>query len=146
MAGTWCLLYELHGQSAYCILVQDADWIALVSAEPENRALLQSWLSELFAGAVQVSKLRRLSGGAVQDNWAVDVDVRDGDNRGGHALVLRVDAPSSLAASLSRSDEFAVLRAAHEAGVCVPEPPIGRRSRRCAFPHHPPSGGWDLSR
>jgi len=110
MAGIWCPPFELRG----CI--------ALVSGEPENRALLQSWLSELFAGAVQVSELRRLSGGAVQDNWAVDVEVRDGDNRGGHALVLRADAPSSLTASLSRSDEFAVLCAAHEAGVCVPEP------------------------
>jgi aminoglycoside phosphotransferase (APT) family kinase protein len=83
---------------------------------------LRVWVSELFASEVQISALVRLPGGAVQDNWALDVVVRDGDEAGKHALVLRADAPSAIAASLSRSDEFAVLGVAHKIGVCVPEP------------------------
>jgi aminoglycoside phosphotransferase (APT) family kinase protein len=83
---------------------------------------LRVWLCELFASDVQVSALVRLSGGAIQDNWALDVVVNDGDDAGEHALVLRADAPSAIAASLSRSDEFAVLRVAYGVGVCVPEP------------------------
>ena len=38
------------------------------------------------------------------------------------ALVLRTDAPTGLAVSHGRAQEFAILRAAHDAGVSVPEP------------------------
>ena len=37
-------------------------------------------------------------------------------------FVLRTDAPSGVAASLSRAQEFAVLRVAHAAGVTAPRP------------------------
>jgi len=83
---------------------------------------LAPWLGEQLQGEVRLAPPRRLSGGAVQENWALDVEVRDGPHAGAHALVLRADAPSAIAASLSRGEEFAVLQAAQLAGVTVPEP------------------------
>src|SRR3546814_10562661 len=38
------------------------------------------------------------------------------------SAVLRTDAPSGVAVSRSRAEEFAVLSAAYRAGVTVPEP------------------------
>jgi aminoglycoside phosphotransferase (APT) family kinase protein len=63
-----------------------------------------------------------LRGGAIQENWAVDVDIEGGDIGGRHALVLRANAPSRVAASHSRQHEFALLESAKAAGVTVPEP------------------------
>ena len=85
---------------------------------------LAAWLEEATGGAVTVSDPRRLSGGAVQENWALDVSAREGALAGRHELVLRTDAPSSVSASMSRVEEYAVLEAAHGAGVTVPEPVV----------------------
>ena len=76
------------------------------------------------AGAreVTVREAVRLSGGAIQQNWRLQVQIEGGPRAGSHALVLRTDAPSSVAVSLGRPQEFALLRAAHAAGVTVPEP------------------------
>ena len=63
-----------------------------------------------------------LTGGAIQENWILEIELPDGPLAGHHALVLRTDAPSRVAASRSRAEEFALLRAAHKAGVAVPEP------------------------
>ena len=80
------------------------------------------WLASQLRGEVLLAPPRRLSGGAIQENWALDVTVHEGPNAGEHARVLRADAPSGIAASMSRGEEFAVLQAAHLAGVTVPEP------------------------
>lgn len=98
-----------------------------VSAQPDRTLApdierLAPWLGEHMQGEVLLSPPRRLSGGAIQENWALDVSVREGPSAGEHALVLRADAPSAIAASMSRGEEFAVLQAAHLAGVTVPEP------------------------
>jgi aminoglycoside phosphotransferase (APT) family kinase protein len=76
------------------------------------------------AGARQVRILhcQRLAGGAIQENWALEVELSEGPQAGRHALVLRTDAPSGVAVSRSRSEEFALIRAAHRAGVAAPEP------------------------
>jgi aminoglycoside phosphotransferase (APT) family kinase protein len=63
-----------------------------------------------------------LTGGAIQENWVLEVELSDGPLAGRHALVLRTDAPSRVAVSRSRAEEFALIRAAHRAGVVVPEP------------------------
>ena len=60
--------------------------------------------------------------GAIQDNFALTVQCQGGPYEGMHELVVRSDAPSKVAASLSRSEEFAVLQVAFNAGVTVPEP------------------------
>jgi aminoglycoside phosphotransferase (APT) family kinase protein len=83
-----------------------------------DEGALAAWLSEAAGVPVAISSRTRLSGGAIQQNWRLDVTV------GGtpQAWVLRTDAPATLAVSRSRLEEFALLRAAHAAGVPVPEP------------------------
>lgn len=88
-----------------------------------RRDALARWLTaRMAADTVAVARLDRLSGGAIQENWALDVRVTGGPWAGDHALVLRTDAPSSVAVSLGRAEEFALFRAAFAAGVSVPEP------------------------
>lgn len=79
---------------------------------------LASWLSAQAAAPVAIAMRERLSGGAIQQNWRLDV-TRDGVAQ---SWVLRTDATATLAVSRSRMQEFALLRAAHLAGVTVPEP------------------------
>lgn len=74
------------------------------------------------AEEVRVVAFSRLSGGAIQDNFGVTVECRGGQWEGRHELVVRSDAPSKVAVSLSRAQEFRVLQVAHEAGVTVPHP------------------------
>jgi aminoglycoside phosphotransferase (APT) family kinase protein len=60
-----------------------------------------------------------IAGGASRETWAVDAEI------GGvaEALVLRMDLASSMNPdALSRSQEFALLSAAHAAGVLAPRP------------------------
>ena len=72
------------------------------------------------ASAVAVLQAHRLSGGAIQENWWLQLQPA-----GGNVLdvVLRCDAASRVAESRSRAEEFALLQVAFEAGVTVPEPP-----------------------
>ena len=67
---------------------------------------------------MRIDRYERLGGGAIQENMALDVCIDGRDE----ALVLRKDAPSRVAVSRSRSEEFALLHAAFAAGVTVPEP------------------------
>ncbi len=73
------------------------------------------------AGSVSVTS-RQLGGGAIQENYALDAVIDDGPMRGSHAWVLRTDAPSGVAVSRTREEEFALLSAARDAGVTVPQP------------------------
>lgn len=63
-----------------------------------------------------------LSGGAIQENWGVTLEISGGPEAGRHDVVVRMDAPSAVAASHSRMREFELLRVVFEAGVVVPEP------------------------
>lgn len=74
------------------------------------------------ARAATISGLAKLSGGAIQENWALDARFDGGAWAGNQALVLRTDAPSAVQVSLGRADEFALFQAAFAAGVTVPEP------------------------
>ena len=58
----------------------------------------------------------------IEEGWRIDVSCRGGRLAGKHRLVLRADAPTHLAASRSRAEEFALLRAAFAGDVKVPEP------------------------
>ena len=71
---------------------------------------------------VRIRDARLLTGGAIQENWLLDLELTGGDYPGRLSVVLRADAASSVAASHGRSQEFALLRAAFAAGVTVPEP------------------------
>ena len=70
----------------------------------------------------EVRSVYRLAGGAVQENYVLDAQISGGAFDGPLELVVRVDAPCALPASLPRSLEFEVLRTAWEVGVTVPEP------------------------
>jgi aminoglycoside phosphotransferase (APT) family kinase protein len=84
---------------------------------------LADWLRRpLGAHAVTLSGWRKLTGGAIQQNWAVDADIAGGSHAGHHAWVLRTDSAATLAVSRPRREEFQLLTAAHAAGVAVPRP------------------------
>jgi len=90
---------------------------------PETRTRLEAFLrSAAGADAVHVRKLSRLSGGAVQENWALDADMTGGTQPGPHQWVLRTDAAARVEASLPRSAEFGILQVAYAAGLRAPEP------------------------
>jgi aminoglycoside phosphotransferase (APT) family kinase protein len=74
------------------------------------------------ADHVAMTSSRRLSGGAIQENWLLEVEVRGGPQENRRQVVLRTDAPTPVGTSLSRADEYVILCAAHEAGVRVAEP------------------------
>ena len=84
---------------------------------------LGAFLSEVSGcDSLEIIALKKLSGGNLQENYALDALFSGGTLSGRQELVLRTDAPSGVAASRSRADEFAVLKVAWEAGLKVPEP------------------------
>ncbi len=100
-----------------------------MSVRPEEARLavfkqsLEAFLARVTESpSVSVDEARPLSGGAIQENWLIDARVGDGPWKGRQDLVLRTDAPSAVAVSLGRAEEFHLLRAARAAGVTVPEP------------------------
>ncbi len=98
----------------------------LLTAESFDR--LAGWLATaLEAEAVTIVRTEKLAGGAVQENWGLDVEIEGGPRAGPQALVLRTDALARISVSLDRAAEFTVLQAAHAAGVAVAEPIV-----RCA--------------
>ena len=87
-----------------------------------NDAATQERLSRYVREATgsdraRVVRLERMSGGAVQENWALDVHL-DGEL---HEWVLRTDAPASVRESLTRAEEFAVLQTMQDADVLAPK-------------------------
>ena len=92
-------------------------------SEREFSANLERFVaSEIGASAVATRELRKLSGGAVQENWAWDVAVEGGDLAGERKWVVRTDRASGVSESLTRAQEYALLLAAGDAGVAVPRP------------------------
>src|SRR5690242_5751904 len=98
--------------------MQDADESEQVAAG------LASAAARHFGAPAVIEGLRRESGGASRQTWSFDA-VAGGARR---ELILRRDPPISGAkgerersAALDRATEFAVLRAAFQAGVRAPE-------------------------
>jgi aminoglycoside phosphotransferase (APT) family kinase protein len=85
---------------------------------PGDSALARYIAGEAGARRAIVERAHLLSGGAIQQNWLLDVLLDDTRLE----LVLRTDGHSTLAMSHSRAQEFALLNAAHAAGVTVAEP------------------------
>ena len=88
----------------------------------DHLARLIEWLTAQAGAAVEIISTNRLSGGAIQENHRLEISVAGGDWPGHHDLVLRRDAQSAVATSHSRAEEYALLKAAHKAGVTVPAP------------------------
>ncbi len=80
---------------------------------------IENYLLDLDeVNTVEITDLRLLPGGAIQQNWLLDVTV----NGTSLETVLRTDAASSLEDSLSRAQEYVIFKEAFSAGVTVPEP------------------------
>ncbi|MDJ0686602.1 MAG: phosphotransferase family protein [Alphaproteobacteria bacterium] len=85
----------------------------------ETVAAFESWLAcAMGVRSAEAGAIRKLSGGAIQENWAIDLDL-DGETI---ETVVRTDSPSSVAVSHSRAQEYQLLKAAYSLGVTVPEP------------------------
>lgn len=89
----------------------------------ETCARLAEWIRGASgARRVAIASFERMSGGAVQQNWALDAELSGGAHAGSQRWVLRMDAPARVAESLARSDEFRVLQAMQDARVLAPRP------------------------
>ncbi|HJZ49903.1 MAG TPA: phosphotransferase family protein [Roseiflexaceae bacterium] len=80
---------------------------------------LAAFLASVGSAPATITGMKPLAGGASRETWAVDAEIG-----GAHeALVLRMDLASSMKPdALSRAQEFALLSAAHAAGVLAPRP------------------------
>src|SRR5712671_4165872 len=108
--------------------------MALGEATTHDR-LAQFLCGAAGARAVEIAEVRRLSGGAVQENWLVAVAIEGGAIAGRQKLVLRTDAATSLSMSRDRATEFAVQQLVHAGGVTVPEPLVERLAQELAKLH-----------
>lgn len=90
--------------------------------DPAVCSALAEELAALLGAQTLTLTATRLSGGAIQENWALQASVEGGALQGLQRWVLRTDAPSSVSASLGRQQEYAVLRRVVEAGVRAPKP------------------------
>ena len=86
--------------------------VAGAAAEDRRAALARFLAGASGADAVEITGFTPLRGGAIQENWALDAYFSGGALEGQQRLVLRTAAPTGVAASLGRLEEFAVLRAA----------------------------------
>ncbi|WP_434570304.1 phosphotransferase family protein [Pseudomonas sp. Z3-6] len=92
-------------------------------SESATTQRLENYLKQACrADQVEVLTLKRLAGGAIQENWMLVAEVRGGLHDGSHRWVLRMDALSAVQVSLTRPQEFSVLETVHHAGVRVPRP------------------------
>lgn len=83
----------------------------------EMRSRLETFLTAKAGAPVTITAARQLTGGASRETWVLDTA---GERQ---ALVLRRDLGGEIQPeALSRRQEFALLVAAHEAGVLVPRP------------------------
>jgi len=86
--------------------------------DPAARERLADFIARASGQKVTSLEASPLSGGAIQENWLVAANL-DGRRQ---EMVLRTDAPSRVAVSHGRAEEFAILEAAFRAGVAAPEP------------------------
>ncbi len=89
-----------------------------MTPDQARQQTLARWLCDALGASVSIVSMAPLKGGGIQENWTVETLV----NGNPRAFVLRKDAQSTIDASHSRRDEFAIIKAAHAAGVTVPEP------------------------
>lgn len=89
----------------------------------DRRERLEAYLARAAsAERAIVVEMQPLAGGAIQENWRMDVEIEGGPHAGRLGAVVRSDAPSRVPESHGRREEFALLKAAFDAGVTVPEP------------------------
>ena len=87
-----------------------------MARDAPDPAALARVIERFVEGPVEVDGLRRFSGGASRETWAVDAIDAAGHI---HRLVLRRD-PAAQSSASSRATEYALLAAAGAGGVPVP--------------------------
>ena len=92
--------------------------------EEASRKAVERFVAQAAgASSAKIVDARLLSGGAVQENWLLDVQIGGGTHAGRLEAVLRCDSPTAgVAISHGRAQEFALLKTVFAAGVTVPEP------------------------
>jgi aminoglycoside phosphotransferase (APT) family kinase protein len=93
-----------------------------VMAQQQQQAIAAFLRQVTAAEYVQIVAVKLLTGGAIQENWLLELEITGGNYAGNLAVVLRSDAASAVSSSHSRAQEFALLQAAFAVGVTVPEP------------------------
>lgn len=88
----------------------------------QQQAIEQFLAAKTGARTARIAQAGLLSGGAIQENWLLALSFDGGSHADLQDCVLRSDAPSGVAVSHTRAQEFALLQAAFAAGVTVPEP------------------------
>lgn len=105
-----------------------------VSIDEARPALTAFLAGAVTAAHAEITDAVALPGGTLHENWRLTVEFDGGTMPGRQVLVLRTNRPVSLEISLSRRQEFLVMKAARDVGVSVPEPlwaadadgPLGR--------------------
>lgn len=91
--------------------------------DPARLHALTNWLAhQLGQPSLQIVAVEPLAGGAIQENWRLTCRLDDSPDAETRSFVLRRNAAATIASSHSRAAEFALLTAAHAAGVLVPTP------------------------
>ncbi len=93
-----------------------------ITGPAASAALARYLVAALQARSAAIRRFERLSGGSIQENYLLVAHISGGRFPGTQEFVLRTDAPSRVAVSHSRAEEYAILKAAFDAGVTVPEP------------------------
>ncbi len=83
---------------------------------------LEDWLSREFGEPVRIEAAERVGGGTEREIWKVAITSAHHGTPLRRLRLVRGEPPPGSETGLSRAEEFAVLRAAHEAGVLVPRP------------------------
>lgn len=84
---------------------------------------LALWLTKAAqANSIHIKNIKRMRGGAIQENWLVQLMAEGGPYSGSWDAVVRTDALSTITFSHSRADEFSILKTVYQAGLTVPEP------------------------
>src|SRR5262245_25348264 len=90
-----------------------------IPAALDLAARLAAFLTNAAGEPAVITAMQPIAGGASRETWAVDAEI----GGAAEALVLRMDLASSMNPdALSRPQEFALLAAAHAAGVLAPRP------------------------
>lgn len=89
----------------------------------DQRALETLLRRHLASSHVEIAGMKSLSGGAIQENWALTLRHTGAEAFGAPVeLVLKADAMSKVRDSRTRQQEHALLSQAFQSGVAVPEP------------------------
>lgn len=83
---------------------------------------LSRFIAKKAQSDVKILDMTLLSGGAIQNNHLLTLHIAEGEHQGNHEWVVRSDADTHISESLSREQEYQLLKYAHQHGVRVAKP------------------------